>query len=167
MTEIPNQDVTYRIIGAAMRVHNELGLGLKEMLYQQALSSAMREAGLSFEEEYPFRVEFDGEFAGLLYLDHFVEGQVVVEIKALAHMLTDDELGQIITYMAVTESKVGLLLNFGRQRLEYKRVLPPKKFDDWKGRVRRYLWSPPEASQPAESHPFIRSKSVVQPGARP
>jgi len=164
MTDNPNPDVTYKVIGATMRVHNELGPGLKEVLYQRALSSAMREVGLAFEEEYPFEVQFDGVFAGLLYLDHLVEGQVVVEIKALKHLLTDDELGQIITYMAVTESKVGLLLNFGRERLEYKRVLPPKKFDNWKGRVSRYLWRPPVESPQNENHPFIRSKSVVQPG---
>jgi GxxExxY protein len=166
MADIPNQDVTYKIIGAAMHVHNELGPGLKEAIYQRALSVAMRDAGLGFEEEYPFRVEFDGEFAGLLYLDHFVENQVVVEIKALRHMLTNDELGQIITYMAVTESRVGLLLNFGRQRLEYKRVLPPKKFEDWKGRVNRYLWRPPEESTRDEANPFIRSESVVHHGVR-
>jgi GxxExxY protein len=166
MADIPNQDVTYKVIGAAMHVHNDLGPGLKEAIYQRALSSAMRDAGLGFEEEYPFRVEFDGEFAGLLYLDHFVENQVVVEIKALRHMLTNDELGQIITYMAVTESKVGLLLNFGRDRLEYKRVLPPKKFQDWRGRISRYLWKPPETTKADEVHPFIRSKSVVELGAK-
>jgi GxxExxY protein len=166
MADIPNQDVTYKVIGAAMQVHNELGPGLKEAIYQRALSSAMRDAGLGFEEEYPFRVDFDGEFAGLLYLDHFVENQVVVEIKALRHMITNDELGQIITYMAVTDSKVGLLPNFGRDRLEYKRVLPPKEFQDWRGRVSRYLWQPPEATKGAQPHPFIRSESVVEPGVR-
>lgn len=162
MADIPNQDVTYKVIGAAMAVHNELGPGLKEVIYQRALSTAMREAGLSFVEEYPFQVQFDGEFAGLLYLDHLVEDEVVVEIKALRHLLTADEIGQVITYMAVTESKVGLLFNFGRDRLEYKRVLPPKKFENWRSRVNRYLWRPSGTNKAAEAHPFIRSKSVVQ-----
>jgi GxxExxY protein len=162
MADIPSQEITYKVIGAAMRVHNELGPGLKEVLYQRALSTAMREAGLSFEEEYPFEVRFDGQFAGLLYLDHFVENEVVVELKALKHLLTDDEVGQVITYMAVTESKVGLLFNFGRERLEYKRILPPKKFDNWNARVSRYLWRPPNAASAVEANPLIRSESVVQ-----
>ena len=165
MAEIPNQDVTYKIIGAAMRVHNELGPGLKEAIYHRALSAALREAGLSSEEEKPVRVELDGEFAGLLYLDEFVENEVVVEIKALSHLLTNEETAQIITYLAVTESKVGLLLNFGRQRLEYKRVLPPVKFADWRQRVRRYLWQPPQAAEQSVAHPFIRSLSVDYQGA--
>src|SRR4051794_30774479 len=112
MVAIPNQDVTFKVIGAAMRVHNELGPGLKEAIYHRALSAALRDAGLAFEEEKPIRIELDGEFAGLLYLDEFVEDEVVVEIKALSHLLMKEETAQVITYLAVTESKVGLLINF-------------------------------------------------------
>jgi GxxExxY protein len=165
MAEIANQDVTYKIIGAAMRVHNELGPGLKEAIYHRALSAALRDAGLAYEEEKPVRVELDGEFAGLLYLDEFVEDEVVVEVKALAHLLTQEEVAQVITYLAVTESKVGLLLNFGRPRLEYKRILPPSKFEDWRNRVRRYLWRPDTSSERSKSNPFIRSESIVQGAA--
>src|SRR5688572_13690297 len=116
-----HQDVTYRVIGAAMKVHNQLGPGLRETLYHRALSVAMREAGLSFEFEKPVQVELDGEFVGMLFLDHFVEGAVVVETKVLSHLLTNDEVGQVITYLSATGAPVGLLLNFGRPRLEYKR----------------------------------------------
>ena len=156
---ITHQDLTHRIIGAAMRVHNELGPGNREAVFQRALSSALTDANLSFEEEKPVDLTFDGEWVGLLYLDHLVEDAVVVEEKALSHLLTDEEVAQVITYLAATGAPVGLLFNFGRSRLEYKRILPPAKFDDWRARVRRYAWRP--ADMPP-SNPFIRSPSVVE-----
>jgi len=142
-TAIPVPDVTYRITGAAMRVHNQLGPGLRESVYQRALSSSMLEEGLSFEEEKAVTIFIDEEEVGLLYLDHLVEGTVVVEEKVLSHLLTNDELAQVITYLAATGARVGLLLNFGRRKLEYKRILPPRKVTDWQSRVRRYVWTPP------------------------
>jgi len=156
---IMHQDLTYQIIGAAMRVHNQLGPGHKEVVYQRALSSALKDADLSFEEERPVELTFNGEWVGLLYLDHYVEDAVVVEEKALSHLLTDEEVAQVITYLAATGAPVGLLFNFGRSRLEYKRVLPPTKFDDWQVRARRYAWRPGDMPP---SNPFIRSPSVVE-----
>ena len=90
-------------------------------------------------------IELNGSFAGLLYIDHLVEDQVVVEEKALSHLLTDEEVAQVITYLAATGRRAGLLVNFGRPRLEYRRILPPKKLDEWQNRIRRYLWNPPRS----------------------
>ena len=158
MTNAPQDEITYRVIGAAMRVHNELGPGLRETIYHRALSSALRDAGLSFEEEKPLQIALDDEAVGLLYIDHFVEETVDVETKVLAHLLTNEEVAQVITYLAVTEAPVGPLLNFGRMRLEYRRILPPKKFAEWRQRVERYVWRP----RTAESrNPLIRSSSAV------
>jgi hypothetical protein len=112
---------------------------------------------LSFEAEKSFEVALDDSQVGLLYLDHFVEDSVVVEEKAFSHLLTKEEVAQVITYLAVSEAPLGLLINFGPKRLEYKRILPPTKFADWKLRDARYVWQPP---QPASTYPFIRSPSV-------
>ncbi len=68
---------------------------------------------------------------------------MIVEEKALSHLLTDEEVAQVITYLAAMGLQVGLLINFGRQRLEYRQILPPKKLDEWQNRIRRYLWNPP------------------------
>ena len=147
---IPHQDITYKIIGAAMRVHNRLGPGLKEQHYQRALTAEMREAGLKVSEEYHIEL-YDGDrWLGRLYLDHLVEDCVVVEVEAFSHMLTDEEVAQVICYLAATGLRVGLLLNFGRKRLEYRRILPPKKLDAWQERIQRYLWKPKELSADRE-----------------
>jgi GxxExxY protein len=142
MNVVANADVTYKIIGCAMAVHNELGPGLRERIYQRALAMKMDQAGLVHEEERPIKIDIEGHRAGILFLDHIVEQSVVVEIKALKHQLTDDEIGQVVTYLAATGHPVGLLLNFSRRWLEYKRILPPRKIDEWKQRVRRYVWKP-------------------------
>lgn len=62
----------------------------------------------------------------LFYLDLFVAGTVVVEAKAFPHQLTNDEIGQVINYLKATAAPVGLLLNFGRRNLEYRRIFPPR-----------------------------------------
>jgi len=138
----PLQDLTYRVIGAAMKVHNTLGPGLKETTYQKALSLEMETAGLSFEAERPIEIFADGTSVGLLYLDHLVEGQLIVEEKAFSHLLTNEEVAQVITYLCATGLNVGLLLNFGRRRLEYKRIFPPKNVERWRERLNRYVWKP-------------------------
>jgi len=138
----PFQDLTYKIIGCAMTVHGELGPGLREGIYQRALAVQMTRAGLSHVEEKGREVFLDGVSVGQLYLDHVVEGSVVVEVKALRHQLTNNELGQVITYLAATGYSVGLLLNFAGKSLECRRVLPPRKLDEWHKHIRRYTWQP-------------------------
>ena len=141
-SNIPHQDITYQIIGAAMRVHNRMPRGLKEKHYQRALQAEMLQDGLFPQMEYHLEI-FDRDiWVGRLYLDHWVNECVVVEDKAVSRAMGDKELAQVIAYLAATQSKVGLLLNFGRNRLEYKRILPPKTVDDWQKKIQPYLWQP-------------------------
>jgi GxxExxY protein len=142
---VPHTDITYRIIGCAMRVHNRLGPGLKEHHYQRALTAEMITDGLRVSEEHVVEV-YDGEtWIGRLYLDQLVEECVVVEVEAFAHMLTDEQVAQVITYLAATGLKVGLLINFGRKSLERRRILAPKDVSDWRKHARRYVWRPKDA----------------------
>jgi len=140
--EGPLQQLTYRIIGAAMKAHNAVGPGLKESAYHHALALELQREGLSYEEERGTEIYLEGTSIGLLYLDLLVEGSVVVEVKAFSHMLTDEELAQVITYLGATGLPVGVLVNFGRGRLEYRRILPPTKLNEWKKRISRYVWKP-------------------------
>jgi GxxExxY protein len=141
----PLEEMTYKVIGAAMSVHNTLGPGLKESAYQKALSLEMEKAGLSFETEKGVTISIDGSQVGLLYLDHLVEGELVVEEKALSHLLTREEIAQVITYLCATGTQVGLLLNFGHKRLEYKRIFPPKNVARYRERINRYVAKPRQA----------------------
>lgn len=147
VTDAPYHKLCYKIIGAAMDVHNKLGPGHKEAVYQQALSARFQEIGLSFEVEQAVEIYWEGRAIGLIYLDHLVEDAVIVEEKALAHMLTDEEVAQVIAYLAATGKPVGLLLNFGRKYLEYRRIFPPKKLEGWQGRIERYLWKAPPTNK--------------------
>jgi GxxExxY protein len=124
VVDATDNDLTYTIIGAAMAVHNQLGAGFKEEVYEKALEVELNNADISVVRQFPAPVEYQGEQVAVFYLDLFVDNQVVVEIKALSHQLTNDELAQVINYLKATEAPVGLLFNFGRRKLEYQRVFP-------------------------------------------
>ena len=126
VTDSTGNDLTYRIIGAAMAVHNTLGPGYKEEVYERALAAELQQQEIGVERQYRVEVEHAGAVVAIFFLDLFVEQAVVVEIKAFAHQLTNDEVAQMINYLKATCSPVGLLLNFGRRSLQYRRVFPPK-----------------------------------------
>jgi GxxExxY protein len=141
-SDIPCQDITYKIIGSAMQVHSRTGPGLKEKHYQRALTAEMIETGLQVSEEHHLEIHDEDRWLGRLYLDQHVENCIFVELKAFSHLLTNEEVAQVICCLAATGSKVGLLFNFGRQRLEYKRILSPRSLDGWQDRIQRFLWRP-------------------------
>jgi GxxExxY protein len=126
VTDATGNNLTYRIIGAAMAVHNEIGYGFKEEVYEKALEARLNRDGVSVERQYEVHVEFEGIQVAIFYLDLFAENQVVIEVKALSHQLTNDELAQVINYLKTTGAPVGLLFNFGRRKLDYRRVFPGK-----------------------------------------
>ena len=128
--QIPHQDLTYEIIGAAMEVHSDLGPGYKEEIYQKALEIELRNRKIEFELQKQIEIKFKGEMVGWQLLNFFVDDKVVVEIKALSQLDTDHE-AQIISYLKATNSEIGLLINFGTKKLEYKRILPPRKIKEW------------------------------------
>jgi GxxExxY protein len=125
----PHQDITYRVIRAAIEVHNDLGPGFKEEVYQRALDLKMPKFSLSFESQKPVEVyNADGAAVALFYLDDFVEEKVIVEVKAQSGTMTPENMRQVIEYFAaVPEADVALWINFGRRRLEFHRLFPPRK----------------------------------------
>ena len=125
MTTIPHEDITRRVIAAAMHVYNKLGSGFNEELYDRAMRVALEMQGLSFEAQKTVEIFFEGAAVGLYYLDFLVEGKVVVELKALPE-LNSSHLAQTITYLTGTGCQVGQLINFGTSKLEWRRVFPPR-----------------------------------------
>lgn len=135
VADAPHQDITFQIIGACMAVHNDLGPGHREGAYQRALALEFARVGLSFESQVPVEISNDeGAVVQLYILDYSVDKAVIVEIKAQSHNLTNDDVAQVIDYFAGSDCQVALLINFGRPRLEWKRLFPPKKILDHRRR---------------------------------
>jgi phosphoribosylformylglycinamidine cyclo-ligase/phosphoribosylamine--glycine ligase/phosphoribosylformylglycinamidine cyclo-ligase len=139
-------DLTYQVNGLAMRVHHELRPGHREDKYQRRLAELIGQAGLIVEMEKRVDVYIADSLIGYMYLDLWVENFLVVECKALNHLLTNKELGQVITYLAATGSPLGMLYNFGQKSLQFRRVFPPKKIQEWQQYLYRCIWTPPDSA---------------------
>jgi len=122
----PYEEITYRIIGAAMALHRRLGPGYREAIYQRALEQEFADRELGYEPQKSVEVYDNEVLVGLYYLDFLVEEKVIVEIKALRG-LDNSHLAQIITYLTATGCPIGLLINFGERSLRYRRVFPSPK----------------------------------------
>jgi GxxExxY protein len=112
-------DLTYTIIGCAMKVHNKMGPGFQEVIYQRCLAIELERAGLSFAREQEQPVFYDGIQVGTRRADFVVENQVVVELKAVVQ-LEDVHLAQAKNYTVAYKFPLGLLINFGGKSLEHK-----------------------------------------------
>jgi len=126
-TDLKYEQITKSVIGCAFEVINELGAGFLESVYEKALLLALRQKGLSAISQYPVKVMFRGECVGDFYVDIFVEDKVIVELKAIKTILPEHQ-AQIINYLNATGIEVGLLINFGNSKLEYKRFTRSKDF---------------------------------------
>jgi GxxExxY protein len=118
-------ELTGKIIGCAMKVHNVLGSGFLEIIYQKALAIEMRKAGLAFEQEREFSIFYDGHLIGSRRVDFFVANVLMLELKARPQV-EDIHKNQAINYLEVHGIADGLLINFGAASLEFKRVYNKK-----------------------------------------
>jgi len=124
-TDYKYSELTGRIIGCAIEVHNELGPGFQEKFYHRALEIEMSLQGISYVSEYENTVFYKGEYLGRRRSDFLVEDKISVEIKAVSEM-DDGDLCQAINYLEAYRLEVGLLINFGGPRLVYKRLINSK-----------------------------------------
>jgi GxxExxY protein len=115
-------ELSGRIIEAAIAVHRALGPGFLESIYDSAMRTALRHRGIVYESQKEVSVFFEGEEAGVHRLDLLVEGQVVVELKAIK-ALEDIHFAQVKSYLKATGMHVGLLINFNSPTLIIKRVV--------------------------------------------
>lgn len=121
-----HSELTGKIIGCAMEVHKTLGNGFQEVIYQRALEIEMARQGLRFSREHEMDIFYKGVKIGSRRVDFFVEGKIMVELKAVIQ-LEDVHLAQAINYLEAYGLEVGLLLNFGSRSLQFKRVMKPAK----------------------------------------
>jgi GxxExxY protein len=122
MTELIEGELTRRIIGCAMAVHNEIGPGLREKTYERALCVELREQGMSFSQQATFPVLYRGEAVDEFIPDLLVEGRVVVDAKTVPE-ITETERGQMLCYLRITGAKVGMIINFRNRKLEWERIV--------------------------------------------
>ncbi|MTK54284.1 GxxExxY protein [Paludibacter sp.] len=113
--------LTYTIIGCAIKVHNALGNGFQEVIYQRCLAIELRRAGLDFEREKEQSIFYDGINVGTRRADFVVENKVIVELKAMIN-LEDVHLAQAKNYVVAYNFAKGLLINFGATSLQYKLI---------------------------------------------
>jgi len=116
--------LTERIIGCGMAVSNTLGVGFLEKIYENALAHELRKTGIFVQQQAHVEVFYDGVVVGDYYPDLLVENSVIVELKAVSG-LSNQEVAQCLNYLRATGIPICLLLNFGRPRLEIKRVANP------------------------------------------
>lgn len=119
---LPHEGLTGEIIGAAFEVYNTLGYGFLERVYQKALQAELIGRGLRAEIEHPLKVMYKGTIVGDYFVDLLIEEVVVVELKIAAGYNPQDE-AQLLNELKASGIKVGLLINFGRTKVEFKRLV--------------------------------------------
>ena len=119
------REITEKIIGVAQKVHNTLGYGFLEKVYQNALVIELRTLGFDVEVEQPIAVQYQGEIVGNYVADIVVDGKVILEIKAVKELSEIHEV-QLVNYLKATGIEVGLLINFGRSVTVKRRVMDKK-----------------------------------------
>jgi GxxExxY protein len=118
----PEQDLTQKILEGAFAVHNTLGCGFLEKVYSNALLVELHNMDLHCESEVPFKVTYKGSVVGDYCADLIVEKRVLVELKACSCLESVHE-AQILNYLKASSIQVGLLMNFGKPKLQYRRFV--------------------------------------------
>jgi GxxExxY protein len=121
-------DLCEHVIGAAMKVHSTLGPGFLESVYQNALIWELQKDGFRAEAERPISVRYDGQAVGAFTADLLVNDSLIVELKAVQSLANTHEV-QLVNYLVATGVNEGLLLNFGAERLEFKKKFRLPKQD--------------------------------------
>ena len=120
------KEESYKIIGACMTVHTELGSGLLEAIYQEALEEEFKIQNLLYNKEKPLEVFYKNKKLNKKYQADFIcYNKIIIELKAVTSLDSSHE-SQLINYLNITKSKVGILINFGNKSLEYKRFANTK-----------------------------------------
>lgn len=117
------KDEAYQMIGAAMEVHNELKNGFLEPVYQEALEKKFTLQNIPFEKESLINIYYKGEKLEKFYKADFIcYNEIIIELKAL-NDLAREHKSQLINYLKATNKKLGILINFGKPSLQYKRII--------------------------------------------
>ena len=122
--ELVEKELTYRVVGCALAVLNQLGHGhgLREKTYERALCIELRHQGLAFQQQRKYPVYYRGEHIDDFIPDLEVDDRLIVETKT-AERIIDEHIGQILNYLKITRMEAGVILNFKHAKLEWKKVV--------------------------------------------
>lgn len=123
MTDILFKEESYEIIGKCFDVHNQLGPGFLEIVYKDALELEFRKAGIPYEREKEYLVNYKGTILPhKFYADFVVYDSIILEVKAVS-AIVDEFVARSINYLKISENKLALLVNFGELKLKYQRIV--------------------------------------------
>ena len=123
MSHILLKDESFQVIGICMQIHRTLGMGFKEAVYKDALEIEFKEAGIPYQKEKQYRIEYKGKvLAHNYFADFVVFDELLLEIKSTSSII-DQHLAQTINYLKASGLKLGIIANFGERSFTYKRVV--------------------------------------------
>jgi len=116
------KELSYRIVGLAMEGHRKLGYGFLEKVYENALMVLFRREGIEAKQQSPIKVYFEDEIVGDYFADILVEDKIIIELKA-AENISSAHIAQTLNYLKATGLRLAIILNFGKEKLESKRIV--------------------------------------------
>ncbi|MFQ5786475.1 MAG: GxxExxY protein [Thermodesulfobacteriota bacterium] len=114
--------LSFKIIGLAMEVHSKLGYGFMEKVYENALMLLFKREGIDSKQQVPIKAYFEGEIVGDYIADILVYEKIILEIKALDEII-DIHRAQALNYLKATNLRLAIILNFGKKKLQYERLI--------------------------------------------
>jgi len=120
--EILYKELSYKIVGLAMEVHNELGFGYLEKVYENALMVLLKREGIQARQQAQISVYFHGEQVGDYFADILVDQKIILELKSVEE-IANAHRAQALNYLKSTGLKLAIILNFGKERLEFERLV--------------------------------------------
>jgi GxxExxY protein len=119
-------ELSYQIMRAVFEVHNQLGPGFTEDIYETALALEFKSNGIAFEQQKPTEIHYKGQFVGIYRMDMVIEQKIILELKAVA-AINSIYKAQLRSYLCATSLQLGILINFGTERVQSDRILHPQK----------------------------------------
>ncbi len=120
--ELIHKELVYQIVGCAMKVHRELGYGFLEKVYENALMHLLDKENIHARQQHPVLVRFEDKIVGEYIADILIEDKILIEIKTVEKTI-NVHYAQVLNYLKATGIRLGLLINFGPQKLEYERII--------------------------------------------
>lgn len=119
----PFQDETYKIVGMCMEIHKILGKGLLEVVYKDALEIELKSNGVAYEREKKYEISYKGvTLKHHFYADFVIDNKIIIEIKS-QNGVAEDHYKQTLNYLAISRCKLGMIINFGNDSLQQKRII--------------------------------------------